>query len=170
VIRLDAELRALQDLHGWRMVRANPLEIVYADELELTVPLVQGAADIGGASLGLLRPTTDGPTAALLDLTRRALVKSPPATLAALVRSTGQLWTAARHMRDELNILKLYYPSEYAGDDKGFTATASVVIPKHRAKVRLAFAVGPGTLLAWPSVHAVTAVRVRATTVYGNIE
>lgn len=170
VLRLDAEFRALQDLHGWKLLRVAPLTLTYAGELELSVPLLHGRADIGSAALGLVDATLDGPTAGLLDLTRRALVHSRPATLPALVRATGQLWTAARHVRDELNILRLYYPASVVADETGITATARVVLPRTRAKVALSFALGPGTLLAWPSVHAVTAVRVRADVVYGSAE
>lgn len=170
VLRLETEHRALQDLHGWRIIRASPLQLTYNDELDLTVPITNGVEDLNNASLGLIKATSDGATAALLNLTRRALNHTRPATLAALVRTTGQLWTSARHMRDELNILKLYYPSTYSGDDVGFVATAAVMLPKTRARVSLSFSVGPGTLLAWPSTHAVAAVKIRAETVYGTAE
>lgn len=162
VLRLDTELRALQDLHGWRLVRASPLVMVYNSELELSI-------STNGASLALASEP-DALSTALLRITQLALAPLASSPVADLVRATGQLWTAVRHMRSELNTLALYYPVSYLDYEDGFAATATVVLPHFRAKAHLQFAIGPESLTAWPAPAAMAAVKVAAEVVYGKVE
>lgn len=172
VRRLRADLSRLEELHGWRVVRTSPLELEYDRELRLDVP------DLASPELSLLSDPT-GPTQCLLELTRCALsqhlaraaqLAQRPAKLAALVQATGQLWTAARRLRAELQLLDLYFPAEYAFD-KALRCSARLMLPRARARACLRFSLGPDTLLRWPEPDAFEGpVAVAASIAYGKAD
>lgn len=165
VLRLETELAALQDLHGWRVLRAGGrLELAYG-ELVLHLPCFPEPA-LEQASLSLKAAV--GPDAGLVVLAQSALRASKPASLRALVNATAQLWTAARGVRDELRRLELYYPASYTVEDGKLVVTASLMLPKARAKASMALTLGPDVLLSWP--EAARALPVAVAPAYGKIE
>lgn len=170
VLRLESELSSIQDLHGWVVQRASPATILFADELLLSVPLVNDKPDVVNCELSLVKESS-GPNNGLLNLTRAALNARPtPSTLPGLVRAVGQMWTAARHVRDELNLVKLYYPLAFRSTGHSLVVTTALMLPSVRARVRLSFAVEAATLLQWPAAGAVADLNVRVETVYGKTE
>ncbi|BEI90433.1 uncharacterized protein CcaverHIS019_0305030 [Cutaneotrichosporon cavernicola] len=162
VMRLDAELEALQALHGWRVVRAGPRLELQLGEFGLAVPVDA----LERATLSLKDP--QGPDAGLLALAQAALVAAHPASLRALIDTTTQLWGAARGVRDELRRLALYYPVAYEVGNATLTVNASLVLPKARARASLSLTLGPDVLTSWP--EAARALPVEVKPAYGRVD
>lgn len=162
VMRLDAELEALQMLHGWRVVRAGPRLELQLGELELEVPVDA----LERATLSLKNP--QGPDAGLLVLAQAALVTAKPTSLRGVVNTVTQLWTAARGVRDELRRLALYYPVTYEAGKATLSVSATLVLPKARARASLALTLGPDVLTGWP--EAARALPVEVTPAYGRVD
>lgn len=158
--RLQSELSAMQALHGWRIVKTQPFEAVYANELLLKVD--------GEAELSLMNEA-EGATECLLALTQQALKETKPKGLAATVRAAGQLWTAASRLRAELALLQLYYPAAFEMAQEELQCKARLMLPAVKARADLIFGIGPQTLRLWPEPEAFT-IPVRAEVKYGRAQ
>ncbi|KAL1412464.1 hypothetical protein Q8F55_000209 [Vanrija albida] len=169
VIRLEREWKSLQELHRFRVVRMGAqVELVFASELLLSVQ----SKDVKTAQLSLVSPSSNAATSGLLELTRSALAELMAShqipSLSALVRAVGQLWTAARHVRGELDLLSIYYPATFKLDNGVLTCTAALMLPAASARARLRVELGPRTLIAWP--EELKDVNVTANVVYGSVD
>ncbi|EKC98845.1 hypothetical protein A1Q2_06816 [Trichosporon asahii var. asahii CBS 8904] len=156
--RLQSELSAMQALHGWRIVKTQPFEAVYANELLLKLD--------GEPRLSLMADA-EGATDCLLSLAQGALRELKPASLAATVRAAGQLWTAASRLRAELALLELYYPAAFEIAEGELQCKARLMLPSAKSRADLTFAIGPQTLRRWPEPEAF-AVPVHAEVKYGR--
>lgn len=166
VLRLEAELASLQELHGWRILRAGgKLDLEYAKELVVSVPCFPEPA-LDQVTLSL--KAEKGPDAGLLAITQSALGSRKPASLRALVDTVAQLWTAACHVRDELRRLELYYPASYAVDNGHLVVSATIMLPRARSKATMNLTLGADILLTWP--EAVRALPIAVSAAYGKFE
>ncbi|CAK9783219.1 hypothetical protein CC85DRAFT_281965 [Cutaneotrichosporon oleaginosum] len=162
VMRLDAELEALQALHGWKVLRAGPRVEMLLGELELAVPVDA----LERATLSHKSPR--GPDAGLLALAQAALVASKCTSLRDVVDTTTQLWGAARSARDELRRLALYFPVSYEVGHDTLLVSATLVLPKAQARAALNLTLGPDALTSWP--EAARALPVAVKLAYGHVD
>ncbi|KAL7420888.1 hypothetical protein Q5752_004842 [Cryptotrichosporon argae] len=180
VARLQQEYASLQELHLWRPTRITPalFEAEFDHEIRLAVPCRVHVPDCAAARVELVGKRA-GATEPLFGVIAAAVAGMRAKDLGSLVRQTGQLWSAAQRMRQELRVLAFRHPVTFAssassGADAAppappaLVATAAIVLGARQSKVLVDFVVGAPELARWPD--GVADVAVRARTVYGSAD
>ncbi|GAA6032222.1 hypothetical protein JCM8097_007133 [Rhodosporidiobolus ruineniae] len=126
LVRLQADFDALARVHGWELVRFSAAGVVlYAwDEFELTLEFVPGSLNVGAVGMELLDPKgkkqgelgvsaeASGFLLAKIydEVVRQVEEKTPDAR--SLIRYVSHRAAIARHIRHEITLTALRYPTK----------------------------------------------------------
>ncbi|GAA6049058.1 hypothetical protein JCM3770_003866 [Rhodotorula araucariae] len=143
LVRLRAEFDALQHTQGWEFVRFNPREVALrcADDFIVALALRTGSLDVERVAFELALPKkragslSGEVTAALLGLIREDVeqrLAEGSIDARALLRYIGARATVLRHIRQEVALTSLRYPTVLAPAPSGGTVHIDVFCASSR--------------------------------------
>ncbi|EGO18924.1 hypothetical protein SERLADRAFT_479987 [Serpula lacrymans var. lacrymans S7.9] len=184
VYRLKDELEAMQDLHKWRItkVHSDLLEVIYTSTYRVSIPCAKHqplleAVKIEPVESSMTSTKHSFPALnALMLRTAQQLVSTlgEGCNVRKIVEFLGDYWSSCSQLLLQLKLMALKYPVSVKiapsepSNSAGFTAIASVMIPKVKAKALISFTLDTKTISRWPL--SVGSVQCDVTVAYGPIQ